>query len=245
MEWFEDETFWRDFYPYIFTPDRFSAAKEEVSQIIALTQCGEGRVLDLCCGPGRHAVEFAQCNFLVTGIDTSTFLLDRAREHGLAGGVSIEWILEDMRSFIRPAAFDLVCNLYNSFGYFQNEHDDLQVLRNVHGSLKESGVMIIDVLGKERLARTWQSASCTEFPDGTLFLQRPNVRDDLCRLSTDWSLIKNDTSRSVRIEHTIYSGRELKDRLLVCGFRSVRLFGDLLGSEYNLYAKSLVAVARK
>jgi SAM-dependent methyltransferase len=245
MEWFEDENFWRDFYPYIFSPDRFLAAKDEVSQIAALTRCSGGRVLDLCCGPGRHAVELAHRNFLVTGIDTSAFLLDRAREHGAAVGVSIEWILEDMRCFIRPAGFDLACNLFNSFGYFQNEHDDLRVLRNIHASLKENGVLIIDVLGKERLARTWQSASCTEFADGALLVQRPKVHSDLCRLSTDWTLIKDDKSRSVKVEHTLYSGRELKDRLLNCGFRSVQLFGDLLGSAYNLYAKSLVAIARK
>jgi SAM-dependent methyltransferase len=245
MEWFDDESFWRDFYLFIFPPDRFAAAKDEVNQVMSLTQCGGGQVLDLCCGPGRHAVEFAHRSFLVTGIDTSAFLLDRAREHGLAVGVSVEWILEDMQRFIRPAAFDLVCNLYNSFGYFQNEDDDLRVLRNIHASLKENGVLVIDVLGKERLARTWQSASCTELADGSLVLQRPKVRDDLCRLSTDWTLIKSDKTRSVKVEHTLYSGRELKDRLLSCGFRSVQLYGDLLGSPYNLYAKSLVAVARK
>jgi hypothetical protein len=63
MEWFESEDFWRDFYPYMFPPERFLAAQDEVSRIVDLTQCARGSLLDLCCGPGRHAVEFARCGF--------------------------------------------------------------------------------------------------------------------------------------------------------------------------------------
>jgi 2-polyprenyl-3-methyl-5-hydroxy-6-metoxy-1,4-benzoquinol methylase len=95
MEWFESEDFWRDFYPYMFSAERFAAAKEEVSRIMALTQCGAGSLLDLSCGPGRHVVEFAQRGFRVTGVDRSPFLLDRAREHGSKACVSIEWIMDD------------------------------------------------------------------------------------------------------------------------------------------------------
>lgn len=245
MEWFEDNTFWRDFYPYIFPPERFSAAKEEVAAIIALTQCSGGRLLDLCCGPGRHAVEFAQRNFEVTGVDTSPFLLDRARKHAQAASVSVEWVMEDARRFTRPAAFDLVCELYNSFGYFPNEQDDLQVLRNVHESLKENGVLVLDVLGKERISRGWQSAICSDFPDGALLVYRPKLRDDFCRISTEWILVKDGRSRTLQVEHTVYSARELKDRLLSCGFREVRVFGDLRGATYDMNAISLVVVARK
>ena len=60
MEWFENEDFWRDFYQYMFSEERFAAARDEVSRIIELTQVDRGRMLDLCCGPGRHSLEFAQ-----------------------------------------------------------------------------------------------------------------------------------------------------------------------------------------
>jgi SAM-dependent methyltransferase len=245
MEWFESEDFWRDFYPCMFPPERFSAAKEEVSRIVSLTQCSGGSLLDLCCGPGRHAVEFAQCGFRVTGVDRSPFLLDRAREHASKSGASIEWVTEDMRSFVRPAAFDLACNLFTSFGYFKDEQDDLRVLRNIHQSLKKAGVLVIEVVGKERLARTWQNTISTELPDGSLMVQRPQLRDNCCRVYAEWILIKDGRSRSFSFEHTIYSGRELKDRLLSCGFEQVQLFGDLQGSAYDLEAKRLIAVARK
>ncbi|HUD68552.1 MAG TPA: class I SAM-dependent methyltransferase [Candidatus Sulfotelmatobacter sp.] len=245
MDWFENEDFWRDFYPYMFPPERFSAAKEEVNRIVTLTQCRGGSLLDLCCGPGRHAVEFAQCGFQVTGVDRSPFLLDRARDHASRAGLSIEWIMEDMRNFVRPSTFDLACNLFTSFGYFKDEHDDLRVLRNVHKSLKDTGVLVIEVVSKERLARTWQNTISTELADGSLLVQRPQIRDDCCRVYSEWILVKDGCSRSFGFEHTIYSGRELKDRLSSCGFEPVQLFGDLQGSIYDLEAKRLIAVARK
>jgi SAM-dependent methyltransferase len=245
MEWYENEDFWRDLFSYIFSAERFSASKEEVTQIIALTQCTGGSLLDLCCGPGRHALEFAQRGFQVTGVDKSEFLLGEARERASQANISVEWIQQDMRLFHRPAAFDLVCNLYTSFGYFEDERDNFQVLQNIYENLKENGVLIIEVAGKERLARTWQNSICTELADGSLLVQRPQLCDDWCRVSSEWTLIEDGRARSFTFEHSIYSARELKDLLLRCGFKHVQLFGSLQGTPYDLDAARLVAVARK
>jgi hypothetical protein len=58
MHWYEDEDFWREMYPYMFPAEKFSAAEEQVSQILSLSALESGPILDLCCGPGRHATEF-------------------------------------------------------------------------------------------------------------------------------------------------------------------------------------------
>ena len=245
MPWFENEDFWRTLYPYMFPAERFSAAGEQVSQIIALTKFSGHAVLDLCCGPGRHAIELAQRGFAVTGVDRSSFLLDRARERASEAHVSIEFIKEDMRRFKRPATFDLACSIFTSFGYFEDEEDDLQVLRNVHENLRPAGVFVIDVIGKERLARAWQNTLSTEYADGALLVQRPQVRSDWTRIHNQWIVLKDGATQNFQFEHTIYSGRELKDRLLASGFLEVQLFGDLAGSPYGLEASRLVAVARK
>lgn len=245
MEWFESEEFWRDFYPVMFSGERFATAKDEVTHILAISQCAGGRVLDLCCGPGRHSVEFAERGFSVTGVDRSPFLLDIARKRGAEAGVSVEWVSEDMREFVRPHSFHLACNIFTSFGYFKDEQDDLKVLRNIHTSLKDGGVLVMELLGKERLARVWQHASCDDLPDGTVLLQRRQLRDDWTRILSEWTLIKDAHARTFSFEHTIYSGRELKDRLLQCGFNRVQLYGSLAGAPYDAKAERLVAVACK
>jgi len=245
MEWFQDEEFWRDLYPYMFPAERLAAACEQVDQILNLSGCSEGKVLDLCCGPGRHAVEFAKRGLEITGVDGSPFLLDRARERALEAGVMVEWVQEDMRRFRRRATFDLACSIFTSFGYFADEEDDLGVLRNVHESLRDGGVFVMELIGKEWLARNWKDSLVTQFPDGCLLLQRPQVREDWKRVENEWVVIKDGRSRSFRFEHTIYSGRELKDRLEECGFKNVQLHGDLQGSSYGLEARRLVVAACK
>ncbi len=245
MEWFADDDFWRTFYLFMFSDERFAATPDEVSRILALTQCSGGSVLDLCCGPGRHSIELAQRGFKVTGVDRSPFLLEKARTHAAKSGASVEWVESDMRLFVRSASFDLACSLFTSFGYFEDEQGDLRVLRNIHQSLKDNGVLIMEMLGKERLARVWKDTMCNELADGSLIFQRPQIRDDWTRIRSEWTLVKDGSSRSFTFEHTIYSGREHKDRLLSSGFKHVQLFGDQQSSPYCLDAQRLIAVARK
>jgi SAM-dependent methyltransferase len=245
MEWFEDESLWRELYPYVFPVERLAAAKDQVNQIVALTGVTGGAVLDLCCGPGRHAVEFARRGFRVTGVDRSAFLLERARERANGAPGAIEWVLDDMREFRRPAAFDLACNLFTSFGYFEREEDNLRVLRNVRQSLRDGGVLVMDMVGRERVMRQGMEERRTPFADGAVLIQRPHLREDGERMDSDWTLVKGGESRSYRFEHYLYSGRGLQDRLISCGFGDVGLYGDLEGTPYGAEALRLVAVARK
>ena len=191
MEWFENETLWRELYPYVFPVERVAAAHGQVTRILALADVSAGAVLDLCCGPGRHAVEFARRGFTVTGVDRSPYLLERARESADAAGTRVEWVLDDMREFQRPAAFDLACNLFTSFGYFAREEDNLRVLRNVRQSLRDGGTFVMDMVGKEHMQRQGMKARRTQFADGAVLIQQPHVRDDWTRLESEWTVVKN------------------------------------------------------
>lgn len=53
MEWFEDESFWRDYYPFMIGKELWSAAEAQVNAVLRLSGVGDGRVLDLCCGSAR------------------------------------------------------------------------------------------------------------------------------------------------------------------------------------------------
>jgi SAM-dependent methyltransferase len=243
MEWFENETLWRELYPYVFPVERVAAAHGQVTRILALAGVTTGAVLDLCCGPGRHAVEFARRGLAVTGVDRSRYLLERARESADTAGITVEWVLNDMREFQRPAAFDLACNLFTSFGYFAREEDNLLVLRNVRECLRDGGTFVMDMVGKERMQRQGLEARRTQFADGAVLIQQPHVRDDWARMESEWTVVKGGQSRSYRFEHHLYSGPELQDRLLGSGFDTVRLYGDLQGAPYGPEALRLVAVA--
>ena len=106
-DWFADETFWTELYPFEFGDAAMATGEVQVERVIALSGVTDGTLLDLGCGPGRHAVPFAQRGFRVTAVDLSAFHLGKARDRAAAAGVSIEFVAGDMREFVRPAAFDL------------------------------------------------------------------------------------------------------------------------------------------
>jgi SAM-dependent methyltransferase len=245
MNWFENEEFWSAFFPVMFPAERAAAADKQVAEILALTLPNGRAVLDLCCGPGLHAVAFALRGFDVTGVDLSDFLLNKARQRASDNKVSVRWIHDDMRSFQESQSFDLACNLTTSLGYFEDEDENLRVLRNVYQSLRPGGVFLIDIVGKEVFARNWRPVFRTPQSDGSILTQRSQVLDGWERIRNEWTLVKSKTRYRMIYEHSIYSGRELKNSLLLSDFSSVKLFGDLKGSAYGMDACRLVAVATK
>jgi len=73
------------------------------------------------------------------------------------------------------AIFDIAISLFTSFGYFEDPRDDQKVLANVHASLKPGGKLLMDMSGKEVIARTFQPTGWSEPEPGTLVLQDRKV----------------------------------------------------------------------
>jgi len=242
-EWFDDEAFWADLYPFLFSEERLDAAEEEVEGLLSLVPHQGRAVLDLCCGPGRHSIALARRGLKVTGVDRSPFLLGKAEERAREAGVRVEWVRADMRDFVRPGAFDLAINMFTSFGYFDDKEDDLRVLRNLCQNLRPGAFLVMELSSKEWLAEGFHPTTSEELPDGSLLVERHEIFDDWSRIRNEWILIRGQSVRRFRFHHTLYSGQELRDRLRQAGFTGVRLFGDLDGSEFGLHAKRLVAVA--
>lgn len=244
-EWFDDDSYWHDLYPFMFPDSRIAAATEEVEKAIRLTTPRGKRVLDLCCGPGRCAVALAKRGFAVTGVDRTRYLLDKARARARDARVKVEWIQQDMRDFTRPNTFDLVLSMFTSFGYFDDKREDLQVLGNIFASLRSGGACLVDLMGKERLAKILMPTTSQMLADGTQLVQRHEIFDDWTRIRNEWLLIRRGKAKSFKFHHTIYSGQELRDRMQMAGFADVRLYGDLDGDVYGPQAQRLIAVGRK
>lgn len=244
-DWFASEAFWERFYPTMFHDAQFTLAVENVPKIIVLTGISSGSLLDLACGPGRYAVPFGQAGFRVTGVDRSRFLLDKARERANQTGVTVEWVEQDMREFVRPSAFDLAINVFTSFGYFDDAAENRRVLENLFASLKPGGVFVLELLGKEILAGKFQPSQADTLPDGSVMIQRRTVIDDWSRIDVEWILLEGGRATSFRLRHWLYSARELRDLFASVGFGAIAVYGGFDGTPYGPQALRLVAVAKK
>jgi hypothetical protein len=115
----------------------------------------------------------------------------------------------------------------------------------VFSSLVPGGTFVIDVMGKEIVARGFAATSVDKREDGSLFVQMREIIDDWYRIRSHWVLIRDDQVTHVRFDTALYSGRELTDLLVRAGFGKVKLFGSWEGDPYDLNAKRLIAVATK
>lgn len=244
-EWFEDEDFWRIFGDCMFAEARFRDAEADVEPILALTGLAEGTVLDLGCGPGRHAIPLARRGFAVTAVDLSAGLLKRARARARRAGVATEFVCEDMRRFARPGGFDLIVSLATSFGFFDDPADDLRVLAQCHRNLRQGGALLLDLVGKEYLVRHLEPVHLTEFDDGALLIERPVLEAQMSRYANQWILIRDGIAHTAHWHQNLYSGVELADRLRSAGFSEVAIYGGLDGRDYDLESERLIALARK
>lgn len=242
--WYLDEQLWRDFYDCMFSPEDFQQADEQIESLLQMVGYMPDRVLDLASGPGRHSLPLAERGCHVTAVDSSAFLLSQLRAR-LRDELAVETVRKDMREFARPGSFDLITSMWTSFGYFDSEQDNLDLLTRCFDNLDDNGVLIIDTVGKEYLLRELQPVHCREYDSGRLLIERPVLNEAMTRIHIQWLLIDGDTVKRKEFSHSIYSGVELQDRLNAAGFRDVVLYGDWQAGAYDIDAERLIAVARK
>jgi SAM-dependent methyltransferase len=241
-EWFENESFWEDFYPVLFPDDLFDQAQDEMEKILYLIDHPVHSVLDLCCGPGRFAGLLARAGYQVTGVDKSPFLLDIAK-HEYAD-TDVEWVLSDMREFVRQESYDLILNLYTSFGYFKDPAEDLLVLKNIAQCLRPGGSFVIEVMGKEVIAKDFEEILTTKTEDGW-FIQSHEILKNWNRVRSEWTLIRDGNIRTTTFEHSLYAASDLIRLCEMAGFTEIQVFGDFDGSPYDHCATLLIITGRK
>lgn len=106
------------------------------------------RVLDLACGKGRHSLHLRKNGFDVVGIDLATESIEEAKQLECDG---LEFFVHDMRSLYWTEHFDLVVNLFTSFGYFHNKEDDQKTISSVADALKFGGIFVLDFMNVVRV----------------------------------------------------------------------------------------------
>ena len=248
-DWFEDEAFWIQYAPIMFDSSRWAEATAVAEGVLKLT--GDGRkpqdlkILDAGCGLGRISVELAICGAQVTGVDLIRPFLDAAKESALAENVSVEWVQADIRSFSRPAAFDVAINVYTSFGYCQTIEEDAEILRNIVQSLKPGGYFVLEMLGREIAVRDFTAGEWFERAGYTV-LTDFSVEGAWEGLHSHWQLYTKD---GLKADHTfiqrLYAATELRQLMVSAGFADVKIYGDFDRSPYNERARTMILVGRK
>ena len=107
----------------------------------------DAKILDLACGKGRHSIYLNKLGYDVTGADLSENSIKEASKHT---NEKLHFVVHDMRDTCNEK-YDAIFNLFTSFGYFENDDDNLTTLKAIHNSLTEYGFAVIDFMNVHKI----------------------------------------------------------------------------------------------
>ena len=205
----------------------------------------KAKILDLCCGYGRHSIEFAQRGFEVTGYDLSDSFIEKAKKDSAELGLKIEFVKGDMRKLPFDQQFDAVVNIFTSFGFFDKESDDFKVTKGVSRALKKGGLLLLDLKNREHLIRNFQGRRWKQEEDFVL------LEDSFFDLFTSrWEttrtlLFGNGRKKEYSFSLRMYTFTEILDLLKKSGFILEAVYGDFDFREYSLDSPRMILISRK
>jgi len=145
-EWFET---WFDtsYYHILYQNRDFSEAERFINNVLGYLNLSKNvNCLDLACGKGRHSIFLNKKGLKVTGVDLSSNSILEAKPFE---NETLTFDTHDMRDVYKENTFDVVFNLFTSFGYFDDYSDNLKVLSSINNMLLPDGMVVIDFMNAD------------------------------------------------------------------------------------------------
>ena len=238
-EWFEQ--WFGEEYLRLY-PHRDDDDAAQLTALIARHTELRGRtLLDLACGPGRHTALFRDLGAHVVGFDLSMPLLNRARHRN--GDESVALVRGDMRRLpFGEASFDVVVNLFTSFGYFADDKQHAAVLRGAAATLRRGGTFVLDYLNAEAIRRSLVPHDHAHLDNDQVAVER-SITPDQRFVIKEIRLVAAGRSFIERVR--LYSPGELEAMMCEAGLDVERPLGDYQGQPLTETSSRVILFGEK
>jgi ubiquinone/menaquinone biosynthesis C-methylase UbiE len=245
-------TWWRQFFesPASLELSSFPQDDETELEIRGLAQMlglrpGD-RIADICCGFGRHSSRLAALGHQVVGLDASDMMLRCARHVMDEGAARFPLLRGDAaRLPFGDGAFDVVLNMFNSFGYFLDEGSNLRVLQEAARVLPPGGRLLLDTRNRQFQILYAPYCQLVETHDGRSLVLRCHYDRAGKRLDSRWSLPDDPEAVVHEASIRLYGLDELRGLVDEAGFDEVAVYGSFRGEAYEGWQRQLLFVGRK
>jgi len=201
------------------------------------------RVLDIACGPGRHSIKIAEKGIKVTAFDISLNLLKIGKETADKLSLDVNFFCADIRKPCLKINFDLVTNLFTSFGYFENDDDNFSFFTDAYHYLNNGGYFCLDYFNINYLKNNLIPLTCTE-ENSRKVVQKREITE--CRVIKDIIITQGESTNCFQESVALYSKEKIEAELIKQGFKVESLYGDYFGSAFNkTESPRLIIFARK
>ena len=240
-DWFAS-WFNTSYYHTLYKHRNDDEAEAFITHIVEALHIKKGeKVLDVACGKGRHARFLSSFGLDVTGIDLSEESIKAARKHEHH---ALQFEVHDMRKVYKENSFDVVTNMFTSFGYFDDEADDQTALQAMADALKPGGQLVFDFINAHRAIENLVPAESKEI-DGINFDIRRSVQDNFIIkdiIVKDGS--KAEQAYQERVKALMVS--DLRSLMAQAGLTIMKQWGDyhLNGFDANTSPR-VILVAKK
>lgn len=227
-EWF-DTSFYETLYAH--------RDAEEASLMAGLIQSvyppeTYSETLDLACGRGRHSFNLSRLGYRVTGIDLSENAIRKANENIPSNiGPPPRFFVHDMRRPLNES-FDLIVNLFTSFGYFTSDEENADVLKNIAGMLRENGAFVIDYLNPKQVEANLIPEETHILDDYTVKINRL-IKDGMVHKIMEFT--KDDSSAVQRFTERVklYELDWFRANLSEAGLKTDQVYGHYNGEHFD------------
>lgn len=219
MSWFEN---WFDtsYYHTLYQHRDEVEADRLVSQIS--THFPPNKFPNLCdaaCGKGRHAKSFADKGFMVDGFDLSENSINMAKELETE---TLHFSVHDITQDFANQKYNIVTNLFTSFGYFEVDLFDLQALSAINRSLKPGGIFVQDYLNAQLVVGD-QKEQEKEL-DGIIFRTKKYIKGD--KVIKDIAVIDGITERQFQEKVALFKLSDFERMYKATQFELLEVYGS-------------------
>ena len=230
---------------------RLSVVEQQIEWIASRALAGKkARVLDLGCGPGFYTHRLAQLGHDCVGVDFSPASIGYAERLAGEDGLSIEYVLEDVRAYEPVGRFDLVMMLFSEFNVFR-ERDALTLLEKAQRALNDNGVILIEVSHFDAVKQQGRLPATWEALETGLFLERPHLYlqehfwdADSSTATTRYTIVDAQSTAVMEYGASMkaYSDEQYREMLVKTGLSGIRMLdvdewpvGDVFAEKLQTY----------
>ena len=232
QQWFDEN------YLILYRHRNRSEAEEQVRLIIDTLDLSKNiAILDLACGEGRYTALFVEMGYRVTGLDLSQILVTRGREKY----PQLDLRVGDMRCI--PGKFDLILSLFTSFGYFETDEENEEVLRSVYEALNPNGVYWLDFLNAQEVESNLVPESVSQFSPELRVIENRKIENG--RIIKDIHFKNNGEEKCYTESVRLFTCSQLQEMFKRTGFQLEHCFGDYRGSQWTPESPRTILIGLK